>query len=291
MDAMILKLVLSLLTGMSGTFLNSSVVVVYFGLCRRMNDWYSYNAILLLIGLVNLFYQWCLMLDNIFKHYEIYEVFDQKLCLFIFSLQFTLVGVSLWNTTWLSMFYCARLVNSSHWLFVQIREKFLTFLPQLMAGSVLWTVVITMPLFWTGRIEIYQNQTDSLDICRYNMSIYHVLLGPTLGFCISIPVTCLSIGLSLMTLVRHIYRMRKSHIMSPQLQGHFQAISVMIIRVLSEITFFAIIVIATFTSLSSNTIMNNIYWVNILVYPTSQALILIFGNPQLKKKLCYCLPL
>lgn len=284
-------LILILLTGMSGTLLNSLVAVVYFRLWRGMSDWCSYNGILLLIGLVNLFYQWCLTVDSLFKYSHMYDLFDKKLCLFLFSLQLTLVGVSLWNTTWLSIFYCTRLVNSSHWLFLWIKDKFFLFLPQLMAGSVLFSVVITLPLFCATSMEIPQNRTGKLTLCSYNVDVNDIILSPVIGFCIPVPITCLSIGLSVRTLVRHIWRMRRSHIAAPQLQGHFQAVRTMVVRLVLEIIFFIIIVIGTFTSLSSNSTMKSICWTNTLTYPTTQALILITGNPKLKKKLWDCLPL
>ncbi|XP_044130508.1 taste receptor type 2 member 41-like [Bufo gargarizans] len=283
-------LILLILTGMSGTFLNSLVVVMCFGLWRRMSDLCNFNGILLIIGLVNLFYQWCLTLDNVFKYSDIYETFDKRLCLCLFYLQFTLVGVSLWNTAWLAIFYCVRLLNYSHWLFLQVKEKFSSFLPQLMVGSVLWSAFITMPLFWETTMEIAQNQTEKRNVCHYNVNAYYIILRPTLGFCIPFLLTCLSIGLSVRTLVRHINRMRKFHITSPQLQGHFRAAKVMVTHVYLEISFSVVIIIRTCT-LRSNSIIEGIYWANILLYPTSQALILIFGNPNLKRKLFACLTL
>ncbi|XP_073502370.1 taste receptor type 2 member 40-like [Phyllobates terribilis] len=287
----LLRLILLILTGISGTLLNSSAMVLYFVLWRRMSDWCNYNGILLVISLVNLFYQWCLTVDNVFKYSEIYEMFDERLCLVLFSLQFALVGVSLWNTTWLCIFYCARLVSSSHWLLLRIKEKFFSFLPQLMAGSVVWSVAITMPLFWATSKETAENQTDVVTICSRRMDVDYIVFSPVIGFCIPVSMTCLSIGLSVRTLVRHIHTMRNSHISSPQLQGHVQAIRTMIIRVYFEISFFVVIVLGTFTSLSSNSTMIAIRWLNALIYPTSQALLLIFGNPKVKKKLCDCLTL
>ncbi|KAM4023623.1 taste receptor type 2 member 40-like [Anomaloglossus baeobatrachus] len=276
---------------MSGTLLNSTAAVLYFGLWRRMSDWCNYNGILLVISLVNLFYQWCLTVDNVFKYSEIYEMFDERLCLILFSLQFTLVGFSLWNTTWLSVLYCARLVSSPHWLFLRIKEKFFSFLPQLMAGSAVWSVVITMPLFWATNMETAENQSEEVTICSRSVDVDYIISSPVLGFCIPVSMTCLSIGLSVKTLVRHIHTMRNSHISSPQVQGHVQAIRIMIIRVYFEISFFMVIMLGTFTSLSSNSTMMAIRWLNALSYPTSQALLLIFGNPKLKKKLCDCLTL
>ncbi|KAG8536690.1 hypothetical protein GDO81_025843, partial [Engystomops pustulosus] len=287
----IIKFILIIVTGMSGNYLNSFIVVVYFGIWRRMSDWCNHNVILLVIGLVNLSYQWCLTLDNVFKYLQIYEKFDQKLCLFLFVLQFTLVGASLWNTTWLSIYYCTRLVSSTQRLFVMIKEKFFSLLPQLMAGSTLWSVIITLPLFWAKNMEISQNETNDLDICSYKVDPYYIIPGLVLGFLLPVPMTCVSIGLSVRTLVRHIWRMRRSHLMSPQLQGHFQAIRIMMIRVFCEIFFFVIIVIGNFTSLSSNSTMEIIYWITVLFYPTSQALILVLGNSKIKKKLCNSLML
>ncbi|XP_073416663.1 taste receptor type 2 member 41-like [Dendrobates tinctorius] len=263
-------------------------MVLYFVLWRRMSDGCNYNGILLVSSLVNLFYQWCLTVDNLFKYSE---MFDESLCPVLFSLQFMLVGVSLWNTTWLSVFYCTRLVTSSHWLFLRIKDKFFSFLPQLMAGSVVWSVVITMPLFWATRMESTENKTDVVTICSRSMDVDYMVFSPLIGLCIPVSMTCLSIGLSVRTLVRHIHTMRNSHISSPQLQGHFQAVRTMIIRVYLEISFFVVIVLGTFTSLSSNPTMIAIRWLNALIYPTSQALLLIFGNPKIKKKLCGCLTL
>ncbi|XP_069841130.1 taste receptor type 2 member 40-like [Dendropsophus ebraccatus] len=283
------RLALMILSGVFGTLLNFSIVVVYFDLWRKVGDGCRYNVILLIIGLVNLSYQCCLTIDNVFKFSQIYELFDKKFCLLLFSLQFALIGLSLWNTVWLSILYCVRLVNSSQWLFLRIKEKFFCFLPQLMVGSVLWSISIALPIFWETSMETPQNNTDYMTICSYNMNVYYIIPSLLLGVAIPVSITCFSIGLSVRTLVRHIFSMRNSHITSPQLQGHFQAVRTLSVRVFLEIVFFIVIVMVTFTSLRSNPTMEAICWVNIMIYPTSQALILVFGNPTLKKKLCDCL--
>ncbi|KAG9464794.1 hypothetical protein GDO78_019374 [Eleutherodactylus coqui] len=271
-------------TGVSGTFLNAIIVVLNFSFWRDVTTTESYNKILFFIGLINLLLQGQIMFNAIFQSFDFY-VSSNNLLLYMITLGYTLISTNIWNTTWLSIFCCVRLVNCSHIFFVKIQVKFFSSLPLLLVGSVLLCAITNLPLLLTNIRDIPLNTTDfSESNFRFIVNYYCITLSSLFGFIIPFFMTFVSIGLNVTTLLRHIRRMGSSdsHLTSVQLQGHYRAVRTMVIRVFLDFLFF----FSTFLGISFPFILDSItrFVVQIifLTYPTCQAFILIFGNPKLK---------
>ncbi|XP_075175994.1 taste receptor type 2 member 41-like [Anomaloglossus baeobatrachus] len=285
----IAKFTIMVITGVCGAFLNSCIVALNFRFWRDTTTSGAYKKILLAIGITNILFQGILIFDSICETFNFYFLCEHLL-LSLLVFEFTLIKVNFWNTTWLSIFCCARLVNYNHQFFLRIKAKFISFLPHLIVGSVLVSATINSQLPWTTILHHYQNSTDyqhlSTPIIIFDH--YYIIFCTLFGFIIPFSVTFVAIGLSVTTLVRHIKRIESgdSNLTSDQRRGHHRAVRTMVIRVLLDLLFFIVVVLAILDPILLNSSILYALWIQVLMYPTSQALLLILGNPKLKSAVC-----
>ncbi|KAG9462198.1 hypothetical protein GDO78_014701 [Eleutherodactylus coqui] len=288
LELIITRLVILVITGVTGTFLNSIIVVLNFRFWKDVTTSKSYNRLLFVIGLTNTILQAFFIFDTILQTYNLYLLHENVLS-FMITFGFTFIDVNIWNTTWLSLLCCVRLVNSSHCFYLKIKAKFFSSLPLLIVGSVLFAAAINLPLFWITKLHIPANTTDS-SASGYFITVdnYYIIFSPLFGITVPFCMTCVSIGFSISTLLGHIRRMERSdsHLTSAQLQGHYRAVKTMVIRVFLDFLFFFIIVLGSSEQLILNFIAFTCVRIAVLTYPTSQAFILVFGNPKLKSAIC-----
>ncbi|XP_072273007.1 taste receptor type 2 member 41-like [Pyxicephalus adspersus] len=76
---------------------------------------------------------------------EIFFRLGEKTFLILISLQLAFFNASAWNTAWLCIYYCVRLVNFSHPYLLKMKATLLSSVPQLIVGSVLGSVAINLP--------------------------------------------------------------------------------------------------------------------------------------------------
>ncbi|XP_066434036.1 taste receptor type 2 member 4-like [Eleutherodactylus coqui] len=229
LELIITRLVILVITGVTGTFLNSIIVVLNFRFWKDVTTFKSYNRLLFVIGLTNTILQAFFIFDTILQTYNLYLLHENVLS-FMITFSFTLIDVNIWNTTWLSLLCCVRLVNSSHCFYLKIKAKFFSSLPLLIVGSVLFAAAINLPLFWITKLHIPANTTDS-SASGYFITVdnYYIIFSPLFGITVPFCMTCVSIGFSISTLLGHIRRMEHSdsHLTSAQLQGHYRAVKTM----------------------------------------------------------------
>ncbi|KAG9466660.1 hypothetical protein GDO78_016317 [Eleutherodactylus coqui] len=284
----ITRSVILAITGVTGTVLNSIIVALNFRFWRDVTTSKSYNRLLFVIGLTNTILQAHFIFDAILQTFSLY-LLNENVLLFMITFGFTLINVNVWNTTWLSLLCCVRLVNSSHCFYLKIKAKLFSYLHHLIVGSVLFAVTINLPLFWTTNLHIPANTTDSSASGYFiTMDNYCIIFSSIFNFTVPFSLTYVSIGLSVSTLLRHIRKMERSdsHLTSAQLQGHYRAVKTMVIRVFLDFLFFFIIVLGVSESLIFNSATYSVLWLAVLTYPTSQGFVLVFGNPKLKSAVC-----
>ncbi|XP_073502358.1 taste receptor type 2 member 41-like [Phyllobates terribilis] len=203
----IARFILMVITGVCGTFLNSFIVAVNFRFRRDITTSGGYKKILISIGLINLLLQGNLIFDSICETCN-YYLLDENLLLVVLALHFTLINVNIWNSTWLSMFCCVRLVNFNHPVLLWIKTKFIAFLPRFMVGSVLVSATINSQLPWTTMLQSYQNSTDYQNMSgqRIIFDYYYIIFCTLFGFIIPFSVTSVSIGFIVTTLIYGLQR-------------------------------------------------------------------------------------
>ncbi|XP_069841142.1 taste receptor type 2 member 9-like [Dendropsophus ebraccatus] len=272
-----------------GTALNSIIVSFYFNQWRKKQRFSACNQILLSTALTNLLHQWLSVLINL--AFLVFIIWLQIKILYLCSsmLLFYTSYIFFWNTAWLSAQYCLKLGNYSSSFWAWLREKFSSSMTQVIIASFVWVWVTSLPMFWSVslvRVNGSYSGGTAVDIPTLLLS---VLLGCVLPFLL----TLICIGLSVMYLLRHIRRIKQNEAKftsSPQVSGHIQAVRTMIVHVLLNAALQVAVTCKTVrsfttTSFTSGTGVIEIFELLILLYPSAEALIIILGNPTLKKRL------
>ncbi|KAM5152737.1 taste receptor type 2 member 40-like [Mantella aurantiaca] len=225
--------------------INSLVLAFYFLQWKPSSNSVVYDEIQISIALTNVFLQGFMSVDGV-----LHTLFNlgKDISLLLITLQIGLSYTSVWNTAWLSVFFYVRLVNISHPYLLRMKAMFLSCVPQLMVGSVLGSVINSLPSFWLTEIIITQNRT--LIVYDITVDFSHTMISSFFGCLVPIAVTCLCIGQCVTSLLRHVWRMNlsESHLTSSQLQGHIRAAGIMIMRLLLDLTLFVLAMVSLLTS-------------------------------------------
>ncbi|XP_077305963.1 taste receptor type 2 member 41-like [Lithobates pipiens] len=229
-----------LLAGLSGTMINSFLLTLY--LLQWKNSRNSVcDQIQMSIAVTNDFLQVCLSFDGMLDTLGMFFRLSKNALLAMLTLQYSFFYASVWNTAWLSMFYFVQLVNFSHPYLLRMKAVFLSSVPQLIVGSSLGSIIITLPLFWVTEVNPIQNVTLLTVASAYdfNINFSFSMCNSFFGCILPITVTCLCIGQCVTSLLRHVWRINlsESHLTSSQLQGHIRATRIMIMRLVLDLIF------------------------------------------------------
>ncbi|XP_063807371.1 taste receptor type 2 member 40-like [Pseudophryne corroboree] len=245
------KFIITLITGISGTIAGCSVFHVYIKHRRETSNLGVCDKIQLVTVLTNLLLQGVMTVHGSFEYFGVYLMLENNmLLLLMFTAQHVLIVVSFWNTAWLSIFYSVSLVNVSHQFLHRNKARFISSVPQLVMGSLLWSIVSNIPTFFTATVENVRNNTDDPFGYIILWNSYDVIIGSLIRFFIPFSMTCLGIGVSVRSILRHIWRMTQedSHLTSAQLQGHVRAVRSLVVRFILDILFFFTTTIITVLS-------------------------------------------
>ncbi|XP_056392720.1 taste receptor type 2 member 4-like [Hyla sarda] len=280
----ILKAITLILGTISGISINSSIVAEY---CRTWTLQHQPGVYILFSTVVtNLLLQCSVTFDGFLYTFENYMIFVHEVYVTDFTILYFLIELSFWNTAWLSVYYCLKLLNLPYRFFFQMKLRFSTFVPQLLVGSVIGTLLINVPFLWTLQITILPNMTD------YKFSTFypHTIFNTIFGCCLPFLITFTSIVLSVSSLLSHITKIKspESHFTRPQLKAHMGAVRTMVTHLVLDLI---LCLVSTGLLISQQTLgimMDTACWIFLMVYSTFQSIIFILGNPKLKKKLFIC---
>ncbi|OCT64599.1 hypothetical protein XELAEV_18045698mg [Xenopus laevis] len=160
--------------------------------------------------------------------YQLNSMFAKEFLLLVTFVFLFAVSLSLWLNTRLALYYCMRLVTFSNRFFIRFKRGISSVVAHLLLGSVLISSIINVPIFWTRHVITEQNVTDIYDFIN-NMEF--VLFNSIVGCFIPTIITSVSIGLSLMSLLKHVQRMKDntSQFWNPQLKSHVKACRTMLL--------------------------------------------------------------
>ncbi|XP_065257534.1 taste receptor type 2 member 7-like [Emys orbicularis] len=200
-----------------------------------------------------------------------------------------LTTLNLWFATCLSVFYCVKIANFSQPLFLWLKRRISGLVPQLLMGSFLVSLVICLPSVNTIDRKYIDHSMNNLSgnttgECRYKVDLsssFFILsmLGYTSPFIIFI----ISSILLITSLWRHSKRMEKTTSTSRDTvtEVHVRAIKGQISFIFFYISYFVALVMFL---LELSTISSYYVWIVIMgAYPSGHSVILILGNPKLKR--------
>ncbi|XP_029470269.1 taste receptor type 2 member 7-like [Rhinatrema bivittatum] len=284
---------------------------------RRLN---SIDIILTSLGAARFCFQWEIMLEKIiFAVYPDFTTQTESANTLFFTWVFLELS-SFWFACWLSVFYCAKIANFSHPLFIFLKLKIPGIVPWLLLGSILVSLVISFPTAW-GFCRIYPhnyttdfspnssiltNCTLTWDLCKKHpnnsikvlspnitaggLKLVHknyAFLKPTIGLGYSLPffIFCVAALLLIGSLWKHTRQMKGNTMAftNPSLEAHFIAIKIMTSYFFFCTFYFICAIMDMMDWVSDESPWTLVISIGIAAYPSLHSVILILSNAKLKQ--------
>ncbi|XP_077130021.1 taste receptor type 2 member 4-like [Ranitomeya variabilis] len=280
----IIKTIILVLTLISGLSMNSSIISEY---CRTWSQKHQpAGYILFSTTVTHLLLQCSITLDGSLYLFFSYVRFVQEVYILDLIILYFLIELSFWHATWLSVYYCLKLVNLPNQFFIQMKLWFSPCVPLLLIGSLIGSLVINIPLLWTLQITFHPNMTDHMLEIDYPHIIFNLMFGCFFPFLI----TFTSIVLSIRSLLSHIMKMKngENNFRRPQLKAHGGAVKTMVTRLILDLILCLVSVGLLMAKLRVDIVVDTLCWLFLMLYSTFQSIIFIVGNPKLKTNLFPC---
>ncbi|XP_029470225.1 taste receptor type 2 member 40-like [Rhinatrema bivittatum] len=282
---------------------------------RHLN---SIDVILISLGAARFCFQWEIMLVKIL--FAVYPDFitDIKSTNTLFYTWACLELASFWFSCWLCVFYCVKIANFSHPLFMFLKLKIPGIVPWVLLGSVLASIVTSIPSAWGYYKEYHSNSTTGLspnnsnltnctlawDLCKehqYNFTkritpnagrlevIYKnyisLILVLCLGYFPPFFLFCLATVLLIRSLWSHTWQMKSNSMAfsNPSLEAHFTAIKVMTSFFLLCAFYFICRILEIMFWLSSESPWTFFISIGTAAFPSLHSVILILSNSKLRQ--------
>ncbi|XP_075036946.1 taste receptor type 2 member 40-like [Mixophyes fleayi] len=267
----------------------ASAEELYFRDWRKKQHFIVCDKIFLSMALTNVVLQ-CVMVISAFLYcFWTHLLFVNKTYLYLFVGQFFLIYGNFWHTAWLSVHYCLKLVNSSYYFCLSLKKRLSSSILQLLIMTLVGSFLINLPFIWTIKLECLQNVTDpSRNIYFVDLNIHYTVFNMVIGCCLPFVVSVICIGLSVKSLLGHVWRMKQnmSHFSSsPQLKVHVQAVRTMILQVMLNSIIYLAVISIFLSSFKLNNNLEAVLWTIIMSYPSAQTVNLVLGSPKLYSKL------
>ncbi|XP_075036980.1 taste receptor type 2 member 40-like [Mixophyes fleayi] len=272
----------------SGITLNSSIITVYFREWRKKQHFIVCDKIFLSMALTNVVLQ-CVMAINVWIQFLWTHLLNvNKSYVYFFFVEFFLIYGNFWHTAWLSVHYCLKLVNCSHNFFLFLKKRLSSSVLQVLIMTLVGSFFINLPFIWTIKLEFRQNVTDaSRNIYFVDINIYYTVFNIVFGCCLPCFVALICIGLSVKSLLGHVWRMKQNMSQfnsSPQLKVHVRAARTMILQVLLNSIMYSAVISIFLSSFKLSNLWEAVLWTFMMSYPSAQAVTLVVGNPKLYSK-------
>nr|XP_006120754.1 taste receptor type 2 member 40-like [Pelodiscus sinensis] len=199
-----------------------------------------------------------------------------------------------WFAACLGVFYCVKIANFSHPLFISLKFRISRLVPWLLLVSVLFSLFSSLPFLNTPYKIRYNNFNSSLRGVYYTVknvtvetSVSHVLFICGTGFSAAFTIFIISAFLLLFSLWRHTRRMQNnsSCFRSPCVEAHIQAMkAIMSFFLINVVNFIALLILLTNT-LEETSLMGIACTIIIDACPSVHSIVLILSNPKLKTTL------
>ncbi|XP_066472946.1 taste receptor type 2 member 8-like [Tiliqua scincoides] len=200
-----------------------------------------------------------------------------------------------WFTAWLCVFYCVKIVNSTHFLFLWCKQRISQLLPWILAASA--AISIISPFFAFRLVPVHlQGKTSTVNITGMaqeeaegkilpSYEIFFLVIGSS---CPLLVVFLCSIVI-VASLYKHACQMRgkESSFRSPQTEAHFKAAGTVLFLLFLYLSFY---ITQVLTLVIPTEIVSSVYFVVLTGYSLAQASILVLVNSKLKQALTRMLP-
>nr|XP_016852515.1 PREDICTED: taste receptor type 2 member 104-like [Anolis carolinensis] len=195
---------------------------------------------------------------------------------------------TLWCVSWLSIFYCVKIINFSNSLLLWLKLRINLLLPKLLGISMVIFMVSSLPSIFTffNYKEPCNQTVTPLSNQEADLSMWISFAPLQLTFtCINFIMNIAATLLLLISLWRHVRNLRKSgtSVQDLNTKVHLKVMRPLLITLLFYLLFIAnlIVMIIDFFDLQTN--LSLIGEIMVSVFPSAHPIILIWTNPKLKE--------
>ncbi|XP_036609521.1 taste receptor type 2 member 7-like [Trichosurus vulpecula] len=230
-----------------------------------------------------------MMLLNIFIVIFYPEVFDcENIVKIIDSFWAITSQLSVWFATCLSVFYCLKIANFSHPLFLWLKWRMNRVILIILLASLLISVSISLSVTeqYNEDVKNWGSRKNKRNNTR-NSAYFNTLIFPSLGTLFPFTVSLISFFLLILSVWKHIRKMKLNAMdaRDPKTVIHFRAMK----AVISFLILFVIYCLACLIAISNYFLPQRelavIFGVIIAsIYPSGHSFILIWGNIKLRQR-------
>uniref|UniRef100_A0A8D0DNA1 Taste receptor type 2 n=1 Tax=Salvator merianae TaxID=96440 RepID=A0A8D0DNA1_SALMN len=247
------------------------------------------EQLLLSLGVSNIFATFVLSMG--LYNWNTNTIFSNALILLVFySFCYVFLSIRYWLTAWLCVFYCVKILNSTHSFFLWWRMRISRLVPRLILGSCVISFLISFFLALTVSIRLQSNKTanirnitevEKMQELSKNANIFFVIIGST---CPLLVVFFCSI-LVVVSLCRHACKMMSegSNFRDHQTEAHVKAARSVLSLLVLYISFYVAQTLSSLEEFQKNLISFLMCFIVMLIYAPVQAAILVLSNPKLKQ--------
>uniref|UniRef100_A0A803SWI6 Taste receptor type 2 n=1 Tax=Anolis carolinensis TaxID=28377 RepID=A0A803SWI6_ANOCA len=226
----------------------------------------------------------------------IFPIFTRNfIMLIVYPLDDFLVLSRHWFTAWLIVFYCIKIVNSTHSLFLWCKLKISWLVPWLIAGSLVVSLFFALFKLYIILMKI-QSNTTMIDIeTNEEMSGYHTIgvheiLVLIVGSGSSLLIVLVCSILILASLCKHVYRLKckEHHSRSIQTKAHVKASGTILFSLFLYISFYVVQTLVMTANVGK--IEGTFLTIVVIAYPSAQACILLLVNRKFNQAATQILP-
>ncbi|XP_062971919.1 taste receptor type 2 member 40-like [Elgaria multicarinata webbii] len=289
----IIYLVFSAVEAVVGMSLNAFIVAVNCINGIKSRHLKSIDKILTALGISRFFYL-CILSVKIFWEaifpwtFEVTNVY-QTLKAAIWFLTCT----SLCFSACLCSFYCIKIANFQHHIFIRLKMGISKLVPWLLLVSVLGSLVNTSP-FFSGIYSITcrknNNSFDvlgnhSLEGISVQTNLFNLFLYCGTGFSVVFFILTTSTFLLLFSLWRQTHQIQKSlaSFSNPSMAAHFQAVKTIMSLLITDVINFVSLMLLLSNIFPEKSPTNQLCIFIVYACPSVQSIILVGGNPKLKR--------
>ncbi|XP_068943108.1 taste receptor type 2 member 40-like [Petaurus breviceps papuanus] len=249
------------------------------------------DSILTVLSCSRILLQFWMMMENTYSllfrlSYSQNTVYKTFKVIFMF-----LTYSNLWFAAWLSVFYCVKIANFTHPLFLRLRWRIAGLMPWLLCLSVFISFFCSLPL--TKDIyNVYINTSIQASSSNTREKKYFtetnvVNLAIIYNLTIFIPLIMFICAATLLiiSLKRHTLQMKSNAqgIRNPSMEAHLGAIKAISFFLLLYIFNFVALMLYMANVLNTNSFGSVLCRIIMAAYPAGHSILLIFGNPKLRR--------
>ncbi|XP_067320892.1 taste receptor type 2 member 40-like [Anolis sagrei] len=196
----------------------------------------------------------------------------------IFPLTFFVSVTRFWFTAWLCVFYCIKIVNSTHALFLWCKMRISWLIPRLLIGSTTLSFFVYFLSIMTLPTDVQGNTTGNATM---GLRFLFLIIGSSsplivVLFCSIMVITSLS---------RHVCRMASttSSFQDLQTEAHIKAVRIVFFFLFLYVSNFVAHTLILVEDVVTREMIRAL--VVMIMYSPAQGAVLIFTNPKLRQAL------